>query len=38
MQADALLDAGDLYRAATWLKIIKAIEVMQATDADSATH
>jgi len=34
MQADALLDVGDLDGAATWRKIIKAIEVMQATEPD----
>ena len=31
MQSDALLEAGDMDGAATWRKIIKAIEVMQAT-------
>ncbi len=38
MQADALLEAGDMEGAATWLKIIKAIEVMQATEPNGATH
>ena len=38
MQADALLAAGDLDGAATWRKIIKAIEVMQATEAVGMTH
>ena len=32
MQADGLLADGDLDGAATWRKIIKAIEVMQATE------
>lgn len=34
MQSDALLEAGDMDGAATWRKIIRAIEVMQATEAD----
>jgi len=38
MQADALLEAGDMGGAATWRKIIKAIEVMQATAPDGAVH
>ena len=38
MQADALLEAGDLDGAATWRKIIKAIEVMQVTEPDGALH
>ena len=38
MQSDALLAAGDLDGAATWRKIIKAIEVMQATEPDGAMH
>jgi len=29
---------GDLDAAATWRKIIKAIEVMQATEPDGAVH
>ncbi len=36
MQADALLEAGDMDGVATWRKIIKAIEVMQATEPDGA--
>ena len=31
-RADALLDTGDLDGAATWRKIIAAIDVMQATE------
>ena len=38
MQSDALLDAGDLEGAVTWRKIIAAIEVLQATEPDGATH
>ncbi len=38
MQADALPAAGDMDGAATWRKIIKAIEVMQATEPDGAVH
>jgi hypothetical protein len=38
MQADALLEAGDMEGAATWRKIIKAIEVMQATEPAEVTH
>ena len=38
MQADALLEAGDMEGAATWRKIIKAIEVMQATESDGVLH
>ena len=34
MQSDALLDTD----TATWRKIIKAIEVMQATEPGGATH
>ena len=37
-RADALLDTGDLEGAATWRKMIAAIEVMQATEPDGATH
>ena len=38
MQSDALLDTGDLDGAATWRKIVRAIEVMQATEAVGMTH
>ena len=38
MQANALLEAGDLDGAATWRWIIKAIVGMQATVPDGATH
>ena len=38
MQADALLEKGDMEGSATWRKIIKAIEVMQATEPDGAMH
>jgi len=38
MQADALLEAGDLEGSATWRKIIKAIEVMQATEPNGSLH
>ncbi|MGR3343245.1 MAG: hypothetical protein ACU0DI_08505 [Paracoccaceae bacterium] len=32
MRADALLDTGDMDAAAMWRKIIKAIEMLQATE------
>ena len=38
MRADALLDTGDMDGAVTWRKIIKAIEVMQATGPDDLLH
>ena len=38
MRADALLDTGDMGGAATWRKIIKAIEVLQATETNETTH
>ncbi len=38
MQSDAQLAAGDLDGAATWRKIIKAIEVLQSTEPDGAVH
>ena len=38
MRSDALLKAGDMDRAATWRKIIKAIEVMQATEPAESLH
>ena len=37
-QADALLAAGDMDGAATWRKIVKAVEVLQKTEPDGATH
>lgn len=38
MQADALLSAGDMEGSATWHKVIKAIEVMQATETSGVVH
>ena len=38
MQADGLLDAGDMEGAAVWRKIVKAVEVLQATEPDGVTH
>ena len=38
MQADALLDAGDMDGAASWRGITKAIEVTPATEAGGARH
>ncbi len=38
MRSDELLDTGDLDGAATWRKIIKAIEVLQAISASGAIH
>jgi len=38
MQADALLEAGDLDGAATWRKIIKAIVAMRATEPSGSLH
>ena len=38
MQTDALLKAGDMDGSAKWRKIIKAIEVMQATEPDGSLH
>ncbi len=38
MQSDAQFAAGDLDGAATWRRIIKAIEVLQATEPDGLTH
>jgi len=38
MQADALLETGNMDGAATWRKIIKAIEVMQATELGGFPH
>lgn len=38
MRPDALLTAGDMDAAATWRKIIKAIEVMQAIEPVGMTH
>jgi hypothetical protein len=38
MQSDSLLDAGDLEGAAVWRKILKAIEVMQATAPGGSLH
>ncbi len=38
MRADALPDTGDMDGAAMWRKIIKAIEVLQATEPGGAVH
>ncbi len=38
MRADALLSDGDMDVAATWRKIIKAIEAMQATEPSGSLH
>ncbi len=38
MQADALLSAGDMEGSATWRRIIKAIEVLQATEPGGSVH
>ncbi len=38
MRSDELFDTGDLEGAATWRMIIKAIEVLQATEPDGAVH
>ena len=38
MQADALLERGDLDGPAAWRKIIKAIEVIQVTEPYGAVH
>ncbi len=38
MRSDELFDTGDLDGAATWRKVIKAIEVMQATEPDGSLH
>ncbi len=38
MRADELLADGDMEGAATWRKIIAAIEVMQATEPDGTLH
>ena len=38
MQSDALLEVGDMEGSATWRKVIKAIEVMQATEPSGAVH
>ena len=38
VRADALLDAGDLDGAATWRKIIAAIEAMRSTEPEGRLH
>lgn len=38
MQADALLDAGDMEGSATWRRILKAIEVLQVKEPSGAVH
>ncbi len=37
-RTDALLAAGDLDGASTWRKIIKAVEVLQATEPSGVVH
>ncbi len=38
MQSDAQFAAGDMEGAATWRRIIKAIEVLQTTAPSGLTH
>ena len=38
MRADAMLEAGDMEGAAVWRKVIKAIELMQATEPGGSLH
>ena len=38
MQSDALLDVGDLDSTAVWRKIIRAIEVLQASESSGSMH
>ena len=38
MKADALLEAADLDGYSVWRRIIRAIEEMQLTQANGATH
>ena len=38
MRADAMLEVGDMEGSATWRKVIKAIEVIQATEPDGSLH
>jgi len=38
MRSDESFDTGDLDGAATWRMIIKAIEVLQATEPSGAVH
>ena len=38
MQTDVLLEACDIEGAAIWRRIIKAIEVMQATEPSGSLH
>ncbi len=38
MKADELLETGDLDGSAVWRRIIRAIEEMQRTQANGATH
>ena len=38
MQSDALLEAGDMDGAATWRKVIAAIEILQPTEPVGTTH
>ncbi len=38
MRSDDLFDTGDMDGAATWRKIIKAIEVMQVAEPSGSLH
>ena len=38
MRSDDLFDTGDMDGAATWRRIIAAIEVMQATEPNGSLH
>ena len=38
MRSDELFDTGDMDGAATWRMIIKAIEVLLATEPEGMTH
>lgn len=38
MRSDELFDTGDMDAAATWRKIKKAVEVMQATEHSGTRH
>ncbi len=38
MRADALLEAGDMEGRAVWLRILKAVEELQATEPPASDH
>ncbi len=38
MQADALLDKGDMEGRATWLRVIAAIKELEAKEPDGVVH